>query len=195
LKEFSEETRRKMSESAKKRCTSEWRKARSLMQSTPLDIELVKIMYKSGMTQKEVAEKLGVQQKAIWRCMKNNGIKSRSCAVRNQYGNKNSYWKGGKTLSDKGYVLIKCHEHPRAKQCGGYVMEHVLIMEKYLGRYLNWFGPGHSDTEIVHHINGNKTDNRIENLKLVTFKEHMEIHNAMRKAGDANVKTAKIKVG
>jgi hypothetical protein len=47
--------------------------------------------------------------------------------------------------------------------------EHVLIMEKHLGRKL-------ADKEVVHHINGNKLDNRLNNLEIKTISDHMKIH-------------------
>lgn len=47
--------------------------------------------------------------------------------------------------------------------------EHILVMEKYLGRKLN-------KGEVVHHIDGNKTNNDINNLKLMTAKEHSKMH-------------------
>ena len=79
------------------------------------------------------------------------------------------FWKGGRTHDGK-YILIRSVGHPRAKFNGKYVAEHVLVMEKHIGRFL-------FPNEIVHHINENKKDNRIENLQLMTRSEHMKKHN------------------
>ncbi len=83
-------------------------------------------------------------------------------------GDKNPCWRGGKTNSVQGYVWIYAPEHPKAKN-KKYVPEQVLVMEKKIGRYLG-------TNEVVHHINGIKNDNRLENLTLMTAKEHKSLH-------------------
>ena len=182
-KHFSQQTRERMSESAKLRCTQEWRNKKSKQYSTPIDIGKLRELYESGLTQSECAEALGVTQKVVWRAMKNNGIKARIAAKRHQEGHANSYWKGGHTKHSGGYMCERVPNHPRASAYGNYVFSHILVMERYLGRYLQWFGADDSRTEVVHHINGVKTDNRIENLMLMSVAEHVRLHDRQRRMG------------
>ena len=81
----------------------------------------------------------------------------------------NNNYRGGRVIDGFGYVLVECVGHPKATKLGNYVREHILVMERFLGRFL-------AENERVHHINGDKEDNRIENLKLTMHGEHSRFH-------------------
>lgn len=79
-------------------------------------------------------------------------------------------WKGGRYIQQRdGYVYVYAPDHPFAKKNGkgggGYILEHRLVVEAHLGRYL-------TKDEEVHHINGIKDDNRLENLEVVVKSMH-----------------------
>lgn len=99
---------------------------------------------------------------------------SRTCKnlFRDFGGERNPNWKGGRRVS-RGRVLVKAPDHPYA-QADGYVYEHRLIMESHIGRYLR-------PDEEVHHKNEDKSDNRIENLQLLSKAEHRRIHKSWHK--------------
>ena len=71
-----------------------------------------------------------------------------------------------------GYISIYFPDHPKSTK-DGYIMEHILVMEKHIGRHLN-------DCECVHHKNKNRSDNRIENLVLMTKSDHVSLHSKER---------------
>ncbi len=76
-------------------------------------------------------------------------------------------WQGGRYVGTLGYVWIWLAPGKR-------IQEHRFVMEKFLGRNLE-------KNEIVHHKNGKKTDNRLENLQLMKKGEHTTHHWTGRK--------------
>jgi hypothetical protein len=90
---------------------------------------------------------------------------SRSCLTSFHVGKNAPNYKGG-CLSVKGYRL------QGAGKSGKVVYEHRLIAEKVLGRPLK-------RDEVVHHINGDKTDNRNSNLLICTRQYHQWLHMEM----------------
>lgn len=83
-------------------------------------------------------------------------------------GYKNPAWKGGRIHDAEGYILIWKPDHPFHNN-DNYVREHRLVYEQFLGRYL-------TKEEEIHHINGKKDDNRIENLQKYSKSEHTTLH-------------------
>jgi len=90
-------------------------------------------------------------------------------------GDKHPLWKGGRKKGVNGYILLWCPSHPHA-DVDGRVLEHRLVMEKHLGRYL-------TSEEHIHHINRIKDDNRIENLVKTTNKEHNHLFHRSDTSG------------
>jgi hypothetical protein len=88
-------------------------------------------------------------------------------------GKNNSNWKGGRTKHPNGYVYIWIPGHPFSTK-KGYVLEHRLVAEKELGRYLK-------PTEEGHHRNGKRDDNRWDNLFVFESKpEHQKYERFLR---------------
>ena len=112
-----------------------------------------------GVGYRAVAREFGISHQAVyekahrWGFPRKRPFKSRGT----QHGRFVDQW---------GYVMVKVSERPGAL---AYKPEHVLVMEKHLGRCL-------SPSEVVHHINGVKADNHPDNLLVCTRKEHMTIH-------------------
>lgn len=77
-------------------------------------------------------------------------------------------WNVQKIVSKGEYNYAVVPEHPNRTK-NDYVLEHRVIMENHLGRLLN-------EDEVVHHINGDKKDNRLDNLEVLSRKEHAKLH-------------------
>lgn len=115
-------------------------------------------LYEGGLTQTQIGYKFGSSQIQISRILKAGGISSDKKAKRERHGQ----WKGGRYVNKDGYVFVLGEDYPELssmKNSIGYISEHRLIVALSLGRPLE-------RSETVHHINGNTSDNRIENLQL-----------------------------
>lgn len=74
-----------------------------------------------------------------------------------------------KIKTSKGYILVYCPNHNRANKSGR-VLEHILVWENYYNKSV-------PKGYVVHHINEDKSDNRIENLCLMSSSEHIRHHH------------------
>ena len=139
--------------------------------------ELYKLYWVNGLSGMEIATKLNCGWNAVYKAFKKYNIKLRPKGIamklmcektgHNKYV-RNPAWKGGRTKHTSGYIrIILMPDDPYYSMAGkaGYCLEHRHIMAQHQGRTLD-------KNEPVHHINGIKDDNRIENLKLVSTKEH-----------------------
>jgi len=90
-------------------------------------------------------------------------------------------WNKGKTNEKRrtkykdGYIGLRLSkEHPfYLMATNGSMPEHRLVMAQHLNRFLETW-------ETVHHKNGIRDDNRIENLEIIKPKEHSIFHNQVR---------------
>ena len=132
--------------------------------------EAWELYWNRSMSLDRIGAKFGVHAGTVWDHLKRLGIPIRSHAE-SQFlrrgahsGDRNPQYKNGRTQNGpEGYVFILKPNHPRAHQ--NYVREHLLVWEEANGKPLpeGW---------VIHHLNGIKNDNRIENLVALPAKKH-----------------------
>jgi hypothetical protein len=123
MKTFSEETKRRMSESAKKRAATPafLNQVRAYWKPICSKEDLQKMYITEGMSQNEIAGLLGVTLKRVQTSMRRYDITPRPAIKRNQYGDKNTSWKGASAtykgchlrvnrLRGKPQYCEKCHD-------------------------------------------------------------------------------------
>ncbi len=116
--------------------------------------------------------------KERWEGLKYGEPKHLRCHLCSQKGELNGSWRGGRNRTTGGYIEVWVHPddffYPMTKRDNNYVLEHRLIMAKHLKRcLLSW--------EIVHHKNGIRNDNHLENLELLSNSSQ---HYALTRIGN-----------
>jgi len=115
--------------------------------------------FQNGLSFRSISKLTNCTDKNVEHFFKKFGFKSRPIS---EPGELSHNWKGGKVRNSQGYILV-FHSEPHAYKNKGsqYVREHVLVMEKILGRPLK-------HPEMIHHKNGIPHDNRPQNLQLMS---------------------------
>lgn len=131
----------------------------------------VKNLSEKGLTTTQIANTMGVSDVTV-----RNSAKLLDFEL-------NNYYHKGYIVTHNGYKMVSSPFHPNADS-KGYIREHRLVMEKSIGRFL-------SLDEIVHHINHDKMDNRIDNLEITDLATHTRNHHLGKKGRGKDLKPRK----
>lgn len=140
--------------------------------------------YEAGLSQADIAQKMSVGQVQISRILRNNGVQIRG---NNMRGENHHSWRGGRTTTEDGYVLVHAKgEYPTMQNRMGYIPEHRLVMAQYMERPLySW--------ETVHHIDGNRQNNSLDNLQLRIGKHGKHEAYKCMDCGSSRIEPTKLK--
>ena len=142
--------------------------------------EVVRLYTKENLSQNAIALHMGFSQPVVSRILNAAGVETRGYDMR---GSKHHAWRGGRIRSG-AYVAVYVPQddplHGMANKTG-YALEHRLVMARALGRTLEAW-------ETVHHINGNREDNRLSNLQLRIGRHGKHVAYQCAECGSRNVK-------
>lgn len=125
--------------------------------------------WKRGESQHAIAKVYGTHQVTVGRLLRSYGHWPHA---RKAIGPKHGMWKGGRTITEGGYVAVFVpSDDPLAsmRSKAGYVLEHRLVMARHLGRSL-------LPNETVHHKDGDKKNNKLKNLQLRVGRHGKGVH-------------------
>lgn len=131
------------------------KRGQKILDRSHYDADQLREMSSRGMTAAEIGDHLGIAPESVRRAMVRRSIPRQEPKARAE---KNHFWRGGYHVDKDGYVLKRAPQHPAANSTK-MVRVHRLVMEHHLDRFL---GPD----EVVDHRNGDKSDNRLENLRV-----------------------------
>src|SRR3990167_7916295 len=144
------------------------------MAQKPMDLQKVNKIYElfeDGSMITEIVAKVGTNRETVRKyLLKRYTPKRKRAIVRKNVrwlrGQDSPNWKGGRELTKEGYICLWISRKEK-------ILEHRKVMEDHLGRKL-------TRSEVVHHINGNNSDNRLANLELTTYSEDIRRHQLAR---------------
>ena len=144
------------------------------MAQKPMDLQKVNSIYElfeNGSMISEIVAQVGTNRETVRQyLLKRYTPKQKRAIVRKNIrwlrGQDSPNWKGGREVTKEGYVCLWISRNEK-------ILEHRLVMEQHLGRKL-------ARSEVVHHINGNNSDNRLSNLELTTFSKDISRHQLAR---------------
>lgn len=140
-------------------------------------------MRAAGAKHSDIASSVGRNLRSVWEILHSRGDKRLS-----RHGLRHPLWKGGKYKTSSGYFTVwLAHDDKLAlmRDNHGRVVEHRLVLARSLGRPLNRH-------ETVHHINGDRTDNRLENLQLRQGKHGASVVMYCGQCGSIDIRHGKL---
>jgi hypothetical protein len=147
------------------------------------ELEIVAAL-KSGLKQVAVASKFGCNQSVVSRIAIKHGVSDGKKAS----GDKHGSWKGGISKNGEGYLIERVYsDDPYFAMAtrSGYVPQHRLVMAKSLGRILHSY-------ESVHHKDGDRTNNSLDNLQLRFGKHGKGVVLTCRKCGCHDIQATEL---